>query len=245
MLTPVSKLFPGAQLSQHAATPSAKAELGPDGARAAGLGAPDHLRRRHGESDPARRTPLATETYRAGGPRPPDPAARNRDHQRVEPLIEALSRLDALEAGLRDAPLVVVSAGEGAAELRLGGAALRPAPGAALERSGLRALSALLGRSDARDGLLFGLGTGDDRLVMAHGATALIRLSERVARDQGDAVADRPGPAEIALAFAGGARLTVETAPDAALTLLFADGARLPISAAPLPPGRAGVDLRL
>jgi hypothetical protein len=249
MLTPVVKLYSGAQASQHAQKPGVTVERGPEGARAALAGQPDSLRRRHGHLDPSAQMPLTTETYRATRGRPAAAPARRLDDHRVGALLDALAGVDTEAVGRADAIFVVAASGENAASVRLDDAPLRPLPMTDRQDDLLTAMARMLAAPslDPPFAVLFGVAAEEAKLDLGRDADAVVRVSERAAREAADVAVDRPNTEMAVVSCEGGARILVIGAPGAACTFVFADGARLELmfmDPSALPDAQ-GVDLRL
>jgi hypothetical protein len=95
--------------------------------------------------------------------------------------------------------------------------------------------------------VFFAAAPKDARLDLGDHAAAVVRVSERAARDEADIVVDRADATLRAMTFKGGARLVVSGGHGAEATIALAGGARLHIGF-PDPSalaGASGVDLRL
>lgn len=250
MLPPnVVKLYPGAQPATRAATAASRAEAGPDGPRAALLRPAAEQAERLGASADRTRPAGVAATYRAAASRPPDSAGRDPVDRRFEGVVETLARLEALEAGLRDAPILVVAEAETEAAVHLNGAPLRPMPtrtGAAREALAAFARRFLGAGAVAAPRVFFGVGGGDDALTLDRGAVVVVRIGASLAAAPEDATLDRPEAGTIVARFPSGRSLAVAgLAAARAVTLVFPEGRSLSLSAASLAADRAALDLRL
>ncbi|TVQ52663.1 MAG: hypothetical protein EA355_14650 [Rhodobacteraceae bacterium] len=244
----VVKMFPGAQAATRAPATGARAEAGPDGPRAALVRPPAEQAERLGAAADRLRPGSVAAAYGAAAPRAPDREGRRLADRRLQGMIETLARLLALEAGLRDAPLLVVADAEGGAAVALNGAPLRPAAlRSGLAREALTAIARrFIGADEAASGVVFGVGGGDDRLALAPGAVAVARIGPALAETADAATLMRPGQGALIVRFPDGRRLTT-TGLDAArsMALVFADGRSLSLSDASLAAERAALDVKL
>jgi hypothetical protein len=250
MLTPnVVKMYPGAQSAARAPAAGARAETGPDGPRAALIRPSAEQTERLGAPADRNRPGQVAAAYRATALRQPDGTGRAPADRRFEGVIETMARLEALEAGVRDAPLLVVAEAETEAAVRLNGAPLRPLPlrsNAARETLAAFARRFLGAEQAAAPTVFFGVGGGGDVIALDGGAVAVARIGPALAETPDGVTLGRPGPGALAIRFPNGLRLTA-TGLDAAraMTLVFSDGRALSLSSASLAADRDALDLRI